>query len=308
MSRLTFPRSAWGSTFDYAARHRARPANPHKVEVVFHHSVTIAPDLVPPFDDEYRAMRTLEDIGESRFGSGMSYNVALMPTGRAYDGQPLGNKATHSDHGDHNYTRASVVFVGNYETAKPTEDQIDTAARLLAQWKRDGTITRLKPRLHRDTKSTACPGKHVVAARKEIHRRARAYLKGENSVMLTKKVKAWLRQHVSPHADVVPYRDPYSGGKHADPKNKKLSVAWALDHLLRRGARTEDNTRKLLARQGAMQAAMDKQTDLFRELLSGHALPPDYAEQVRAAAERGATDALGRIEVVTRDETEESPA
>lgn len=160
---LLVPRSTWGSSFDYDARHAARPADPDKVEAVLHHSVTLAPDLdVTDLADEFEAMRTLERIGTARFRSGVSYNAAVMPSGNAYAGQPLDTKATHSEFEDWNFSRASIVFVGNYQLRHPTPAQIATCARILARWKLRGTIKRLEPRLHREVKHTSCPGEHVA--------------------------------------------------------------------------------------------------------------------------------------------------
>src|SRR3546814_10622334 len=47
------------------------------LDVYLHHSVTIAPDLLPPFTDDYADVRTLEDIGQSRFGRGISYHFPV---------------------------------------------------------------------------------------------------------------------------------------------------------------------------------------------------------------------------------------
>jgi hypothetical protein len=174
---LIRPRSEWGSTYDYAARHRTRPAPSRKQDVRLHHSVTIAPDLdastVSARQDEYRAMRTLEQIGVSRFGSGVSYNVAVMPSGQAYWGQPLTNKATHSDYGDHNYTRASIVLVGNYEVSRPTARQLLKVARILVRWRKQRVIPDFSVLPHSATKATSCPGRYAREKIPAIQRRAR---------------------------------------------------------------------------------------------------------------------------------------
>lgn len=173
---VLIPRSMWGSTFDYAARHRTHPASAAKVETCLHHSVTVAPDLEPPFDDEYRAMRLLEAIGKQRFGSGMSYNAAVMPSGRAYEGQPLDNKSTNSDYGDWNYTRAAIVLVGNYDKQHLTAAQQETIAAIQAEWRKAGLIERTDLRWHSQTKPTGCPGKNAVAAIPAINARTKALL------------------------------------------------------------------------------------------------------------------------------------
>ncbi len=168
---ILIPRSEWGSTFDYAARHAVRPASPAKVETCLHHSDTLAPDLIIPWDDEYAAMRLLERIGVERFQSGMSYNVAVMPSGNAYAGQPLDNKATHSGYQDWNYTRASIVLVGNYNKHPMTDQAVAKVAEIQAAWFKSGTIANLGLRWHGQVQETSCPGLNARIA--EIDRAAR---------------------------------------------------------------------------------------------------------------------------------------
>ena len=169
------PRLQWGSRYDYDARHaqRFRAAAPVKVETCLHTTVTIAPNLVKPWDDEHAAMRLLEDIGTDRFGSGVSYNVCVMPSGRAYAGQPLDNKSTHSEYGDWNYTRASIALVGNYEKDRPTTAMLETVARIQATWLADGTIPTVTLRGHYEVAPKSCPGKYAIAEMDTIATRAR---------------------------------------------------------------------------------------------------------------------------------------
>lgn len=193
MTLLLIPRTRWASAFDYAARHRQqfRAADPAKVETVLHTTVTIAPDLLPPYDDEHEAMRTLERIGTQRFRSGVSYNAAVMPSGRAYEGQPLDNKSTHSEYGDWNYTRASIAWVGNYERDRPTEEMIRTTARIQAAWLRQGVIGTVALRGHYEVAPKACPGRYAIARMDAIAAQARALLDTpEDDVTLDELVKA----------------------------------------------------------------------------------------------------------------------
>lgn len=165
---ILVPRTVWGSTFDYSRRHKDKPADPNKIETCLHTSVTIAPDLVEPFDDEFRAMRTLERIGVERFKSGISYNAAVMPSGRAYRGQPLGNKSTHSEFGDWNFTRASIVLVGDYSKTKPTTAMLRTVAQIQAEWSEDERIKKTDLRWHAQVAPKACPGKYAINRIPEI--------------------------------------------------------------------------------------------------------------------------------------------
>jgi N-acetylmuramoyl-L-alanine amidase len=128
---------------------------------------------VPPFDDEFAAMRTLEDIGQARFGGGISYTWAVMPSGRIYQWHSVGRRGAHTK-GRNSIARA-VVLVGNYENQFTTGGQREAVANLLRHAEQQGWIT--KARLdggHRNAPgaATACPGLHGMAAVVDINRLA----------------------------------------------------------------------------------------------------------------------------------------
>lgn len=175
---LLIPRVRWGSSYDYGARHRAplRSAPRAKVETCLHTTVTIAPDLLPPYDDEHEAMRLLERIGVQRFGSGVSYNAVVMPTGRAYEGQPLDNKSTHSEWTDWNYSRASIALCGDYSKDRPTEAMLLKVAEIQAAWMTEGVITTVVLRGHYEVSSKSCPGRYAIARMDDIATAARGLL------------------------------------------------------------------------------------------------------------------------------------
>ena len=138
-----------------------------------HHSVTIAPDLEPPYDDEAAAMRVLEEIGEKKFGRGISYTAAVMPTGRAYQGHSLHREGAHTK--GRNDTARAIVLVGNYDRDQVTDAQVETTAQILVDWWRRGLCS--TPYLnggHRDAPgaATACPGRYGQAAVERINDRA----------------------------------------------------------------------------------------------------------------------------------------
>jgi hypothetical protein len=162
-------RGEWGARYGDGFAPAPLPAS----EVWLHHSVTVAPDLVPPFDDEYVAMRTLERIGQERFGGGISYTWAAMPSGRIYQGHSVGRRGAHT-RGRNSIARA-VVLVGNYEDRVTTDAQREGVADLLRHAHEQGWIK--QARLdggHRDAPgaATACPGRHGMAAIADINRRA----------------------------------------------------------------------------------------------------------------------------------------
>lgn len=129
-------------------------------EVSLHHSATANLAADASLELERAAMRDLERIGEARFGRGISYNVLVFPSGRAYQGVSFNRRGTHT--GGKNSTVRSVCFVGNFEVVAPTAAALATAAAIIAEgrgkwWRQDAPV-----RPHSHYKATACPGRHVV--------------------------------------------------------------------------------------------------------------------------------------------------
>lgn len=154
--RRIIQRPEWG------ARHEdgfgPRPVGALKVFV--HHSVTIAPDLLPPFTDDYAAVRTLEAIGESRFGRGISYHFPITPAGLLFEGvsiDRIGAAITN-----YNTPTANIVLVGNYDVNRPPRPMLESLDWLLHHGVAKGWWR--KPHIdggHRDAPGaqTACPGR-----------------------------------------------------------------------------------------------------------------------------------------------------
>ncbi|PXY21115.1 N-acetylmuramoyl-L-alanine amidase [Prauserella muralis] len=152
------PRSEWGAR--YASAYRNYDAPLPAQEVWLHHSVTVAPDVVAPFGDDYAAIRAIEQVGQDRFGWGISYTWLITPAGLIFQGHRVDGVGTHT--GGRNSRARAICFVGNYEEDQPTDAQIEAAAWLLWHAHAKGWIR--APRLnggHRDLKSTACPGRHA---------------------------------------------------------------------------------------------------------------------------------------------------
>lgn len=188
------PRARWGARHDDGAGPAPLPAS----EVWLHHSAGLWPDLAwidadgdGVEDDEERAMRTLEDIGEQRFGRGISYTFVVMPSGRAYVGHSVGRLGAHT--GGRNGIARAICWAGNYMTNRPTAAQIATTAALLRHGKAQGWWREAKLRGgHRDvlpmtgdSVATACPGDHAYAVIAEINRQAAAAPQGEDDDMFT---------------------------------------------------------------------------------------------------------------------------
>lgn len=169
-------RARWGARHERGFRDAPLPAD----EVWLHHSVTIAPDLEwldadrdGVDDDEERAMRTLEDIGQQRFGGGISYTFAIPPSGRVYEGHGVDRQGAHT--GGRNHIARAIVLVGDYSNRAPTQAQQNAVAALLwhgktAGWWRAARLTGG----HRNAPgaSTACPGDRAQAAIPRINQLA----------------------------------------------------------------------------------------------------------------------------------------
>jgi hypothetical protein len=158
------PRSAWGARYANGDGPAPLPASGG---VALHHSVG-------PARNGPAVIRDLEDIGQERFGAGISYTFPITVDGTVYEGHSVDRKGSHT--GGHNSTVRAIVLVGNYEDQAPTPQQIESAAQLLAHGVRQGWWPTTRLRGHRDFKSTACPGGHAYAAIPTIVARANQLL------------------------------------------------------------------------------------------------------------------------------------
>jgi peptidoglycan hydrolase-like protein with peptidoglycan-binding domain len=161
-------REQWGAKHPGGFYDRRLPIT----EWWLHHSVTIAPDLVPPFDDDDRAIRLLETIGQQRFGGGISYTYPVTPAGRVYEGHGIRRVGAHTK--GHNTVGAAFCLVGNYDRVDPTDAQRHAIAEVMVDHHRRGWATRHTLNGgHRDVYPTSCPGARGYAAIADINRRAR---------------------------------------------------------------------------------------------------------------------------------------
>lgn len=154
-------REDWGARYDRGFHDRDLPVH----EVWLHHSVTVAPDLVPPWDDDYAAVRLLEAIGERKYGGGISYTFPITPAGHIFEGHGIETSGAHTLH--RNDISASICWVGNHATTPPTWEQIVSTAWLLVHGKRRGwwTSARLSGgHGQAPGQSTDCPGEYARAA------------------------------------------------------------------------------------------------------------------------------------------------
>lgn len=160
-------RPEWGARYEDGFG--PRPVG--DLDVYLHHSVTIAPDLLPPFTDDYAAIRELERIGESRFGRGISYHFPVTPVGLVFEGVSIDRVGAAI--AGYNTPTANIVLVGNYDKVTPPRPMLEAVDGLLrlgvtkGWWKR----ARLAGG-HQDAPgaSTACPGRYAQALIDDINR------------------------------------------------------------------------------------------------------------------------------------------
>jgi hypothetical protein len=160
-------RGTWGARYSRGFAAAPLPAK----ELYLHHSVTR-----PPADDlaaERAAMRQLEDIGQSRFGGGISYTFAVMPSGRIYEGHGIDRRGAHT--GGRNSIARAIVLPGDHSRTRPTEAQLNAVAALIRHGRAVGwwTVDRLTGG-HRNAPkaSTSCPGDAAYACIPVINSRA----------------------------------------------------------------------------------------------------------------------------------------
>lgn len=163
MSRI-IPRAEWGAT--RRAGFGDRPVG--RLDKWLHHSVTLAPDLVFPWDDDYAAVRLLEKIGQDRFAGGISYTFAVTPAGLIFEGTGVSRIGAHT--AGRNTGSVGIVLVGNYDRDNPPQAMLDAVAWLLRHgaaqgWWQTAALTGG----HRDTKSTSCPGTRGYAQIRTIN-------------------------------------------------------------------------------------------------------------------------------------------
>lgn len=149
-------RPEWGARFPNGFG----PRTVGNLDVYVHHSVTIAPNLLPPFDDDYKAVRLLEEIGQKRFMRGISYQFPITPVGLVFEGVGVGRVG--SAIAKLNTPTANIVWVGNYDRDRPPRPMLEATDWLLHHGVEQGWWRRpVVKGGHQDAPgaATACPGR-----------------------------------------------------------------------------------------------------------------------------------------------------
>lgn len=140
---------------DWGAKGPRAAYTPHAVErVVIHHTAAPA-RLIKRRWAEKAYMRTLQLGHFARGFSDIGYHRVIFPSGRVYEGRPLG--AVGAGVYDHNTGTAHYTFAGNFEIEKPTQAALEACADQMTQDR-----TRGLPRFgHYQLTPTLCPGRRL---------------------------------------------------------------------------------------------------------------------------------------------------
>ncbi|XP_001352829.2 peptidoglycan-recognition protein SB1 [Drosophila pseudoobscura] len=146
------PRSSWGAV---AARSPARISGAVDY-VIIHHSDN--PNGCSTSDQCQRMIKAIQtDHKGRRSFSDIGYNFIVAGDGKVYEGRGFGLQGSHAP----NYNRNSIgiVFIGNFESTKPSSQMLQNAKDLIDKAKQGGYLKNTYTLLgHRQTKATACPG------------------------------------------------------------------------------------------------------------------------------------------------------
>jgi hypothetical protein len=182
-------REAWGAVCVYTS---SRPVTRPARWLFLHVSVT------RQTSDEARDMRTIEAIGQQRFGIGMSYNAAAFPSGRLYEGQPLCRRGAHTvnDLVNPNFPEGSLngiaraLVLPQMDTDPVTDLQIDAAARWGAALIRAGeAVPDARWYGHRDVTRKGCPGDPGYARLHELNDLTHHYAAGDDDMGATEQAQ-----------------------------------------------------------------------------------------------------------------------
>ena len=180
-----------------------------RLEKYLHHSVTAHLSEDATLAQEYAQMRVLEQIGQQRFGKGISYNIVIFASGRIYEGASVNRIAYHSG-GGRNTRGVGIVLAGNFEANKLNTKAFNAVVWALQEgvrrkWWGDPALTEY----HKQFRSTACPGKHAIARFSELNRAGR----GKTVTATPAKPAASSTRRPWPHA-AVPVTSSHTAHSH----------------------------------------------------------------------------------------------
>jgi len=283
--RRIIPRAEWGARYSNGAYYQGKPIIlplPYS-ETWFHHS---AGRYLPPtatFEEEVALMREIEQIGQDRFGQGISYTWLDFPSGRIYEGHGVDRRGTHT--GGRNDIARAVCFPGNYDVQRLTDAQQMSASWLLQYTHRQGwSRNRTANGGHRDVKATACPGAHAYRAIPDINTRAVGPLiiTEEDDVSWTDPIAYPAGPNVGKTVDAGPmlgWTNYYAG----QAVEKLVAIAVKLDALA--GDLRDDEANVIAAMRQIVEADQDVELTITDEQVAA------LGARLAAALPAGVTEA-----------------
>lgn len=172
MTTVYLPREAWGADPKHPPLGYDVPW-PERSEIAVHHTVMLDSDDTPnvweDICDVVRNMRRLQTIRwapgkPGNLGPDVPYNFVVYLGATIFVCEGRGWDRTGAHTPGHNTTAIGVAFAGNFETDPPeglSEMLREVASWLHVEWKRGFGGQGFEIFGHRDTKATACPGKHL---------------------------------------------------------------------------------------------------------------------------------------------------
>ena len=185
---------------EYGARQSYTSARAcDRVASAFFLHIAVVDDPGDLIGTEDEVARKIEAIGQSRFGSGWSYNACAFNTGRLYEAQPLTRRGTHTvntferrvcpvhggsllapatSSGFNNNVNARALVLPQQVDDPVTDEQIDVAARWAAAQIRSG-LARPDARWHghRCVTAKGCPGQTAYDRIDELQNLTDHYVK-----------------------------------------------------------------------------------------------------------------------------------
>jgi len=186
-----YSRTEWGARHIAGIAAAPMPAQ----RVWLHHTAGRSGAATSTVEQDCQLVRDLEQIGQNRFGHGISYSFVITRSGRIFEGTGPGRVGSHT-RGD-NTASGAIVLTGNYQNIEPNAAQIDALTWLVANGASEGWWA--APQLaggHQDAPgaATACPGRHLASRIAEVNQRATGQLSASDGMPLVAYSTATLEQ------------------------------------------------------------------------------------------------------------------
>lgn len=185
-----YSRTEWGARHSAGSRAAADPAQ----RVWLHHTAGRSGAVSSTVEQDFQLIRDLEQVGQNRFGAGISYTFIITRSGRIFEGTGPGRVGTHTA-GQNTASRA-ICLTGNYQNIEPNKKQLDAIVWLLQHGAQERWWE--APELaggHRDAPgaATACPGANLLSRVAELNKRSTGALSASDGMPLVGPVTASLQ-------------------------------------------------------------------------------------------------------------------